>query len=130
MSPPRVWSGSARRAIAFAVVLLAGSAAPATAGTYTATMGLSAAGCAASSYFHAGMTGSANCSMVNQGTGWSIEPSVATVDGGSAGEWQINAPAGLAINSAVLPNVTAIGLASGYGWKAGDYWNGGTSVWP
>ncbi|MBV8988321.1 MAG: hypothetical protein JO372_07140, partial [Solirubrobacterales bacterium] len=50
---------------------------------------------------------------------------------GQTGEWQINAPAGLAITAAA-PNGSAFGtVGSGsYGWQAGGYWQGGSDIWP
>ncbi len=49
----------------------------------------------------------------------------------SPGEWQINAPPGILIDTATIPQIETAGIvsSSAYGWRAADYWSGGHTTW-
>jgi hypothetical protein len=113
---------------AASVAVLAPCAAQA--GTYSVQLGIDPTGCVASDYFAPGMSGEAYCAnpALTGLDGWGIYPDSPTVAAGSAGQWQVNAPAGVAISEVTLPSVTSSGLGSS-GWQAGDYWDGGSTVW-
>jgi len=93
------------------------------AGTFPVSLGLTTAGCVAQSWFAWGMNGAAYCNMPPYtGGGWDIQPSGLSVVAGAAGQWQINAPAGISIANATS-YYAAIAKSSGYGWRIGGYWS-------
>jgi len=118
-----------------ALLLTVAGSAPALAGTLNLQLGLDPTGCIASPWFATGMAGSNNCassfSIFKYGPGWTIYPAVQTAGAGWTGQWQINAPAGITIDTVNLPSISSSALvgASSHGWQAGDYWAGGSSVW-
>ena len=117
------------------VPMLAAIVAPAHAGTLSVQLGTTPAGCTASSWFATGMTGNAYCtnslSIFKYGGGWDVQPDSPTVGAGAAGEWQVNAPSGITIESAFVPTIVSSNLvsSSSYGWRAGDYWAGASTIW-
>jgi hypothetical protein len=111
------------------LLLLAAGAAPAWAGTLSVQLGTSPSGCIAASWDAPGLTGDAYCTdpMLTGLDGWGIYAASQSVSAGATGHWEIDAPAGITIDSVTLPNVESQGLVSSgsYGWQAGDYWSWG-----
>ncbi len=123
-----------RLGVLVALLLVAGVG-PAWAGTLRVQLGTSPAGCVASPWFATSMYGQSFCaswqSIFKYGDGWDLWPDSQSISAGAAGQWQINAPAGINIDSVTLPSITSSGLVSSgaYGWRAGDFWAGGTTTW-
>jgi hypothetical protein len=121
--------------LAALLLLMTDVAAPASAGTLNVKLGTTPAGCIAGSWFATGLTGDAYCTsslrIFDYGGGWDIEPASTTVTAGATGEWQVNAPAGITIDTANVPTVESSDLvaSSSHGWQAGDFWAGGSTVW-
>ncbi|MHB8696159.1 MAG: hypothetical protein ACYDHH_33525, partial [Solirubrobacteraceae bacterium] len=107
----------------------------ASAGTLNLQLGVDPTGCIAQPWFASGLSGVANCtssfSIFKYGTGWTLGAASQTVVAGATGEWQINAPAGITIDSATIPSIQSAGLVSNgsYGWQAAEFWAGATHVW-
>ncbi|MGO9957759.1 MAG: hypothetical protein ACLP50_17605 [Solirubrobacteraceae bacterium] len=118
-----------------ALLLATLGVAPARAGTLHVQLGTTPTGCTAQSWYATGLTGNAFCanrlSIFDYGGGWQIEAASLKVSAGATGEWQINAPSGIAIESVSIPTVTSTGLVSSTasGWRAGDYWAGDSTTW-
>jgi hypothetical protein len=121
--------------VAALVLLLATATTPASAGTLHMQLGVDPTGCIAQSWFATGMAGRKSCasalSIFDYGGGWEIFPGSLRISAGAAGQWQINAPAGITIDSVTLPYVYSSDLvgSGSYGWRAGDYWAGGSNTW-
>ncbi|MHB8696376.1 MAG: hypothetical protein ACYDHH_34645, partial [Solirubrobacteraceae bacterium] len=107
-----------------ALGLVVGGVGSASAGTLSVRLGVDPTGCVAQGWFAAGMAGSALC--IDRGGGWDINSASQTVSAGATGYWQINAPAGITIETAAIPSIQSSGLVSNgsNGWQAADYWAG------
>jgi hypothetical protein len=89
-----------------------------------------------SSWFAAGqLTGLASCNLLAgnplAGPGWSVSAAKQIVSAGAAGRWQVNAPAGITIESVQVPAIDREGLVkvSEHGWLGRSYWSSGFSTW-
>jgi hypothetical protein len=115
-----------------ALLLMVADVAPASAGTLNVQLGTTTTGCIAGSWFATGLTGKAYCDNRLSGLGgWGIYAASPSVSAGATGKWQINAPAGITIDTVTVPYIESSDLvsSSAHGWQAADYWSGGSTIW-
>jgi hypothetical protein len=127
----------AGRAAALGAIVALGSAASASAGTLQVQLGTSRSTCTTfmSSWFAAGLTGQASCNLQaaspGAGPGWNVSAAKQTVSAGAAGRWQLNAPAGITIETVQVPTIDSDGLVkvTQHGWLGRSYWSSGYATW-
>jgi hypothetical protein len=128
----KVLGVGSRLGLLAALLLMVADVAPASAGTLNVQLGTTTTGCIAGSWFATGLTGEAYCNNRLSGLGgWGIYAASPSVSAGATGKWQINAPAGIAIDSVTVPYIESSDLvsSSAHGWQAAGYWSGGSTIW-
>jgi hypothetical protein len=94
-------------------------------------------------WLHAGKNWNSDCSaffsgndpgvwtqnVCPSGSGMALSAVTGGVSGGARAYFQTNAPPGITINSAWIPNLWVYNVNNNEGWGGGDYWAGGGSAW-